>query len=154
MRIDWVAKDVCGVCSRSYGHETSCYCVLFELMLLFSKWPSHFNLCSYFLKSTTMIRFFLLHIFLARRCFCQLKQCYFIDGTLSADLPCDPSANVSACCGQSNTCATNFYCVGGTAVKNREEVGSCTDKTWHDPACPLPLSQPITPSLHLEKFVT
>lgn len=104
---------------------------------------------SYFLKSTKMIRSLLLHIFLARRCFCQLKQCYHLDGVLSDDLPCDPSANVSACCGQNYTCSTNLYC---TDYNGFRLVGSCTDKTWHDSACPLPLSQPIIASLNPVDF--
>ena len=88
-----------------------------------------------------MIRFLLLHFFLARYCFCQLKQCYDPDGELSTDLPCDPSASVSACCGQSWTCVTNLYCSQGGS----KYVGSCTDKAWRDPACPFPYCQPIIP---------
>ncbi|KAM0797683.1 hypothetical protein BDR22DRAFT_433971 [Usnea florida] len=98
-----------------------------------------------------MIRFLLLYFFLARRCFSQLKPCYSHGGKPSSDIPCDPSANVSACCGGGSTCLTNFYCIGGP-VDHEKLVGSCTDKTWHDPACPLPLGQPITPSSHLVKL--
>ena len=96
-----------------------------------------------------MIRFLLLHIFLARLCFCQLKKCYNIIGGLVLDLPCDPSANVSACCGQDYTCSTNFYC---TDKNGFQLVGTCTDKTWQDSACPLPLSQPTIASLHPANF--
>ena len=101
-----------------------------------------------------MIRFLLLHTFLARCCYCQLKQCYYLDGSLGIDLPCDPSANVSACCGQDWTCSTNIYCghsYGGKddGIKN---VGSCTDKSWRDPACPLALRQPFIPYLYSIKI--
>ena len=97
-----------------------------------------------FWRVTTMIRFLFLHISLARRCFGQLKRCYYDNGQTSHDLPCDPSANVSACCGQNWLCSTNFYC----SMPYGNAPGSCTDKTWHDPACPLSLSQPHFPSLH------
>ena len=141
-------KDVCGVCRWSYGYKRSCYCFLIERTLLILKFHrGHHNriLPSYLLKSNTMIRFLFLHILLVRRCFCQLKKCYNIGGGLVADLPCDPSANVSACCGQDYTCSTNFYCTSKTGFRL---VGSCTDRPWHDPACPLPLSQSIITSFH------
>lgn len=99
-----------------------------------------------------MIRFLVLHIFLARRCFSQLKSCYYYGGKLSIDLPCDPSANVSACCGPGSTCSTNFYCIGSALGNHSKLVGSCTDRTWHEPACPLPLGQPIILSFHLIKL--
>ena len=89
-----------------------------------------------------MIRSLLLHTFLARCCFGQLKQCYRAEGELTTDLPCDPSANVSACCGQNWICSTNLYCTSGDGHRF---VGTCTDKAWRDPACPLVLRQPIIP---------
>ena len=94
-----------------------------------------------FRRITTMILFLFLYIFLVRCCFCQLKQCYYTDGSPSADLPCDPSANVSACCGQDWVCWTNLHC--NVSVGLPGGVGSCTDQSWHDPACPLFLSWPI-----------
>ena len=89
-----------------------------------------------------MIRFLLLHTFLAGGCFCQLKQCYWTNGELNRDLPCDPNANVSACCGLDWTCSTNLYC---SYSDGSTRVGSCTDKSWRDPACPLALRQPFIP---------
>ena len=84
-------------------------------------------------------------LFLVRPSFCQLKQCWGVDG-LRDDLPCDPSANVSSCCAQNWTCETKFYCVGPNNIGKM--TGSCTDITWHDPACPLLLSQSIISPLH------
>lgn len=95
-----------------------------------------------------MIFFLFLHISLARRCFGQLKSCYYPNDQISSDLPCDPSANVSACCGQDWLCSTNLYCSSIRTGNNVTAMGTCTDKTWQDPACPLPLSQPISPSLY------
>ena len=86
-----------------------------------------------------MILFPFLFLFVAPCCLCQLKQCYYSSGVISPDFPCDPSANVSACCGGGYTCATNFYC----PVLDTTPIGSCTDKTWQNPACPLPLSLQI-----------
>lgn len=75
----------------------------------------------------------------------QLKQCYDQDGTPSDNLPCDPSANVTACCGLGSTCNTNLYCTGANQeAPNFWLVGTCTDPTYQDPACPLPLSSSIT----------
>ena len=96
-----------------------------------------------------MIRFLLLYTFLARCCYCQLKQCYFVDDSLNNDLPCDPSANVSACCGQGWICSTNLYC---SNIDDIKRVGSCTDKLWRDPACPLALRQPFIPYLYSIKI--
>ena len=76
-------------------------------------------------------------LFIAQGCICQLKQCYNPSGVAYPDFPCDPTANVSACCGQNYTCTTNFYC---TSPTDHGVVGSCTDQTWQDAACPLPLS--------------
>ena len=93
-----------------------------------------------------MICFLLFLLLSAQRCFCQLKQCWNDKGELTSDLPCDPSANTSACCGQGWTCSTSFYCtVKVESGRDWDGLGSCTDKTWSDPACPLPLSQLIVP---------
>ena len=141
-RAIWFAAEPYGVCCRGYADvlETSYHRVIFERML-FSKVFITIESLFQILKNTTMIRFLLLHIFLARYCFCQLKQCYHTGGGLSTDLPCDPSANVSACCGQGWTCVTNFYC----SQRGGKFVGTCTDQAWRDPACPFPYCQPIIP---------
>lgn len=69
-------------------------------------------------------------------CFGQLKSCYYDVGSPANDFPCDPAANVSICCGGSYYCAEDFYCINRVGSWG---VGSCTDKRWQDPACPLPL---------------
>ena len=33
---------------------------------------------------------------------------------------------------------TNFYCHGASANDTFDRVGTCTDKSGNDPACPLP----------------
>ncbi|KAM0803628.1 hypothetical protein BDR22DRAFT_42108 [Usnea florida] len=72
-------------------------------------------------------------------CFSQLKACYqATDGELAGDFPCNPDANVSSCCASGNVCSTNLYCIA--ASNQQKYVGTCTDKTWTSPACPLNLT--------------
>lgn len=82
-------------------------------------------------------------------CPAQLKPCYDINGNPSSQIPCDPSANVSACCAPGGVCVTNFYCHGLAVGDTHDRVGTCTDKTGNDPACPLPLLRSIKPSFFL-----
>lgn len=80
----------------------------------------------------------------------EFKDCFGADGTPASDnVPCDPTANVSSCCGPTWVCATNLYC------RSRNDpaanfVGTCTDRTWKDPACPFIQSQS---SSHVPSFV-
>ena len=84
---------------------------------------------------------FLLFVLSVRLCSGQLKQCFTQDGTPSDNFPCDPSAEVTACCGYGSVCNTNLYCTGANQdVPKFWLVGTCTDPTFRDPACPLPLS--------------
>lgn len=95
----------------------------------------------------------------------QVKNCYDCDGTVLVDYPCDPSANVgtvvlspfkswltlftikvSACCGIGGRCVTNLFCM---SVRGAQIVGSCTDKSWANDACPWALSL----SLILQSFI-
>lgn len=89
-----------------------------------------------------MRNLFLLAILtLTLTCLAQLKSCYsnnYVARGQTIDIPCDPSANVSACCPRGLMCATNFFCRDPDGF-NR--MGSCTDKTGQNPACPLPLLQ-------------
>ncbi|RSM12407.1 hypothetical protein CEP52_002494 [Fusarium oligoseptatum] len=64
------------------------------------------------------------------------KQCYYPNGEESPDHPCDEDAEVSACCGGSfgSICMSNKLCAGGDGGIVR---GSCTDKNWASPECPL-----------------
>ena len=68
----------------------------------------------------------------------QLKSCFRWDGSASNNIPCNPEANVSACCGQGSTCRTNIFCENSSGLKI---VGECTDRSWADPACPWRLSR-------------
>ena len=89
------------------------------------------------------MRYLLLIAFLhlTSNCLAQLKPCYsdnYVGRGQTVDIPCDPSANVSACCPSGLICATNFYC---HEIDGWNRMGSCTDPTGWDPACPLPLLQ-------------
>ncbi|KAL6714057.1 hypothetical protein ACLMJK_008551 [Lecanora helva] len=64
----------------------------------------------------------------------QLLPCYDKNGKVVGDVPCDPAANVSACCGASYKCVTSLYCEAGTGF---QLMGTCTDPTWNDPECPF-----------------
>ena len=92
----------------------------------------------------------------------QLQQCHRRDGSVIPDLPCDPSgiqlfsssyplllltrivANVSACCGQGFKCIDSLHC---EAQNGFPLVGSCTDPTWMDPACPFMQLREYLPEL-------
>ena len=95
-----------------------------------------------------------LPVFFTQLCSAQLKFCYEFGRGLISQIPCDPSANVSACCAPGGLCATNFYCIDPKAGVKR--VGGCTDESGNDPSCPLPLLQSIKsngPSQFLLVFV-
>ena len=70
-------------------------------------------------------------------CSAQLKPCYGFSGPIS-QIPCDPTANVSACCAPGGSCETNLHCHGQGAGDQFERVGGCTDESGYDPACPFP----------------
>lgn len=44
---------------------------------------------------------------------------------------------VSACCGSGGRCVTNLFCV---SAQSAQIVGTCTDNSWADDACPWALS--------------
>ncbi|KAI1779074.1 hypothetical protein F4818DRAFT_403274 [Hypoxylon cercidicola] len=81
--------------------------------------------------------FHLLAILLIFRCFqtCNTAQCYYPNGDLAEDSPCDPDAEVGPCCGGSlgTSCLNNNLCRGpdGNTIR-----GSCTDEGWGE-GCPL-----------------
>lgn len=89
---------------------------------------------------------------LTATCSAQLKPCYSINGDPASQIPCDPSANVSACCPPESVCVTNLHCHGWAVGDNFERVGGCTDKTGNDPACPFPFLRGIT-SCYFSFFV-
>lgn len=51
-----------------------------------------------------------LSLFLAQLCQGQSKQYYRADRVALPDLPCDPIANVSACCREKYRCAAKLFC--------------------------------------------
>lgn len=60
------------------------------------------------------------------------QSCWYPDHQTQAqaDVPCDPNADVSACCGPNAFCLSNGLCyIDGTVSR-----GSCTDKNW-GPEC-------------------
>ena len=71
--------------------------------------------------------------------------CYFPAGNVAyGNVPCDPNAEVSICCGDREHCLANGLCavgdtsdgLGGFLNSGVEFArGSCTDPTWEDPTC-------------------
>ena len=91
------------------------------------------------MRTYTMCVFGFVTLFsLVHVCIGQLPACYYADGTQAIhDVPCDPDASTSACCGRRYICATNLYCL---AQDGQPNIGSCTDPTWESGDCPLALS--------------
>ncbi|KAL8869738.1 MAG: hypothetical protein Q9174_004044 [Haloplaca sp. 1 TL-2023] len=69
--------------------------------------------------------------------FAQLKACYRWNGDSAPDFPCNPEADVSACCGGGYKCGTNLFCEDEYGAML---VGTCTDRSFTDPACPYALN--------------
>ena len=65
------------------------------------------------------------------------KTCYFPAGNEAhGNVPCDPTAAVSACCGARANCLPNGLCkVPSTSNPNYVARGACTDSTWNSPQC-------------------
>ena len=70
--------------------------------------------------------------------------CYYPDGsTAPQDTPCKNDGGNSTCCGQGYACLSNSICMsvpGLTNDPNSQSTyvrGSCTDKSWLSPSCPL-----------------
>ena len=57
-----------------------------------------------------------------------------------ADVPCDPDAHVSACCGAGSICISNLYCYD-VDITTPNVPGTCTDQSFTDPACLCPPSE-------------
>ncbi|KAL8803125.1 MAG: hypothetical protein Q9182_003375 [Xanthomendoza sp. 2 TL-2023] len=82
----------------------------------------------------------------------QLKPCFRWNGNYAEDFPCNPEAEVSACCGGDWICGTNLYCKN----KNNGDllIGTCTDRSWGSdnvPGCPFVLNAGKTVS-NLDHF--
>ncbi|KAF6836623.1 hypothetical protein CMUS01_05327 [Colletotrichum musicola] len=68
--------------------------------------------------------------------------CYFPDGSVAADTPCQDGTDASVCCGSGYACLANGMCkaTGKELQKSDATIfvrGSCTDKTWRSSKCPL-----------------
>ncbi|KAI9690725.1 MAG: hypothetical protein M1820_009856 [Bogoriella megaspora] len=73
------------------------------------------------------------------------QTCYFPSGDIAGgNVPCNPDAEVSTCCGDRSSCLANGLCLvgdtsdglGATLNTGVEFArGACTDPTWQDPAC-------------------
>ena len=68
------------------------------------------------------------------------KQCYFPDGSIPKDLlwgACSSEGH-SACCDvkSGDICQPNGLCLYSSSSTNNTYRGTCTDRTWTDPACP------------------
>ena len=57
-----------------------------------------------------------------------------------ADVPCDPDARVSACCGAGSICISNLHCYDAN-ITTPNVPGTCIDQSFTDPACPCPPSE-------------
>lgn len=69
--------------------------------------------------------------------------CFDRNGLRTDNIPCNPNASSSACCGRTFKCMSNGLCAPGpdTAAAGFQIItafyqGSCTDNTWKDAACP------------------
>jgi len=86
-----------------------------------------------------------LYLFLALYLFTDISvasntTCYFPDGLESKGSPCNPTANVSTCCGPGFVCLSNGLCTPGPNDRKTYDYkfyrSSCTDSTWKSSACP------------------
>ncbi|GKT40553.1 uncharacterized protein ColSpa_00734 [Colletotrichum spaethianum] len=65
--------------------------------------------------------------------------CFFPGGIQARDVPCDPKAEVSMCCGSVNACLSNGLCKLDDTSNNTGIAyarGTCSDPTWQSPICP------------------
>ncbi|KAK1990069.1 hypothetical protein LX36DRAFT_621287 [Colletotrichum falcatum] len=66
--------------------------------------------------------------------------CYYPGGVQAAkDVPCDPDAEVSMCCGSVNACLSNGLCKDDSTTNSTGIAyarGTCSDPTWRSPICP------------------
>ena len=65
------------------------------------------------------------------------KLCYFPAGNVAkGNVPCDPTAEVSPCCGDRANCLPNGLCkVPGATDPNYFARGACTDQSWQSLKC-------------------
>jgi hypothetical protein len=68
-------------------------------------------------------------------------QCYYPDGSIPVDyvwVPCGGPGVHSACCipSEGDVCQELGLCWFPDTTGNNTFRGTCTDRTWNDPACP------------------
>jgi hypothetical protein len=66
-------------------------------------------------------------------------QCFYPDGAPSSDIPCDPDAEVSMCCGSTSLCLSSGLCrdqITGPDDGISYARGTCTDQDWASDVCP------------------
>ncbi|KAK1595567.1 uncharacterized protein LY79DRAFT_667946 [Colletotrichum navitas] len=69
----------------------------------------------------------------------EAQLCFFPGGVQARDVPCDPTAEVSMCCGSVNACLSNGLCKLEETTNNTGVAyarGTCSDPTWQSPVCP------------------
>lgn len=73
------------------------------------------------------------------------SACYYPNGNLVSDTPCNRGSGNSTCCPPGYACLSNGLCGITEFISNIDKFdrsaawyirGTCTDKTWTDPACP------------------
>lgn len=70
-----------------------------------------------------------------------LSHCYYPNGQInSTDIPCDPNASVSMCCGDPALCLSNGLCRATNNPPMDKNIsyarGTCTDNQWGSSICP------------------
>lgn len=69
--------------------------------------------------------------------------CFYPNGDANGDTPCYVSKKESNCCGTGYACLSNKVCrlahedSTGASMPYSYGRGSCTDRTWTSPSCPL-----------------
>lgn len=87
-----------------------------------------------------MIFYLLIILNLLKCAISNLSSCYYPDGSLSNDVPCNSWSQFSACCDPTWTCPPNKLCQEDKPVigkEAKEARGSCTDEAWEATDCLL-----------------
>ncbi|KAK1994198.1 hypothetical protein LX36DRAFT_714066 [Colletotrichum falcatum] len=90
-------------------------------------------------RPTTTTRAVLLALCFAAGVRAAANLCFFPGGVQARDVPCDPTAEVSMCCGSAGACLSNGLCrledtSNSTGIAYAR--GTCSDPTWQSPVCP------------------
>ena len=69
------------------------------------------------------------------------SPCYYPNGQKNSnDVPCDPTASVSMCCGNQALCLSNGLCQSINDQQTNANIsyarGTCTDNQWGSSICP------------------